>query len=334
MEHGGGQMIRFALLSACALSLGLAGCASDGPKSNPEFSSKTEPLSFEEGQTGQIDLVSLIDPENRRAQMAGAGCVPEPVRGKKAKAAAARAELECALRAFKTYHLGTTRFQAALAEDQEAVSRGATGSVALAVRRNDIQDRVLMRSNALCEDFQRRLDIELRIQNDTSFGNWLRNSQTRIVGGAGALLLNSDAVWALTSATRITGLPSYVADEGQIEKATMRIAAEGMRQQRAAMLAGIDARRAKPPRYGGLRLPSGDGREGLTPVTEYSLERALGDALDYHAACSVNRGLDYVQDVMSRNRPVPVAVSFPALQTEEAHGAEEADSILQPDSDR
>ena len=47
-------------------------------------------------------------------------------------------------------------------------------------------------------------------------------------------------------------------------------------------------------RHGGLSVDGSGAGEGVTPITVYSLERASADALDYHNACSVNAGLNYV----------------------------------------
>ena len=317
-----GGMIRWeraARLSALTLgAAAMSACAGGERRANPQFSSMSEPLAFAANQSGQVDLVGLMDPERRRVALGGRCADGAPARGRDAKRAAAVREFECAAAAFKTYHLGADGFAAALARDPEAVTRGAAGSVTLAVRRNDIQDRIVLRSDALCEDFQRRLNLGLRIENETSFGNWIRNSQARLVGGVGALLLNSDAVWALTNATRISGLPTYVEDTGKIEKATLRIAAEGMDQRRAALLQKLDMRRAKAPGRGGLALADGE-RRGVTPITDYSLERAVTDALAYHQACSVANGLEYVEEVMARNVPVPVSVTFPTLDDAVGH---------------
>ena len=305
---------------AGALLLCLAACASDERRANPQYSSLAEPLSFTADRSSEIDLIELIDPEARRLSLPGCEEGAE-VREEDRRSDATR-RFECAVRAFKTYHLGRDAWAGALADDPEAVSRAATGSVALAMRRNDLQDRIVLRSDELCGDFERRLELSLRIENRTGLTNWLRNNQTRLVGGVGALLLDSDVVWALTNATRITGLPTYVEDTGKIEKQVLRLSVQGFRQNREAIRAGMDLRRAKAPRYGGLRLPAGDGRDGLTPITEYGLERAVADALGYHQACSVAEGLTYASEVLARNVPVPVAVSFPALGIEDGHGAE------------
>ena len=308
---------------AAVLLATLSACASGERRANPQFSSMSEPLEFSADRSGQVDLVGLMDPEGRAPRLGGRCAAPAPGRGgggrsDEARRAEAVRAFECAASAFKTYHLGADQFAAALRADPEGVTRGAAGSLRLAVRRNDIQDRIVLRSNILCEDFKRRLNVGLRIENETGFGNWVRNSQTRLVGGVGALLLNSDAVWALTNATRISGLPTYVEDTGKIEKATLRVAAEGIDQRRAAMLQTLDLRRAKAPGRGGLALADGE-RRGVTPITAYSLERAITDALAYHQACSVANGLEYVEEVMARNVPVPVAVEFPALDDAVGH---------------
>jgi hypothetical protein len=306
-------------LMAVAGLAALAACAS-GPKEdkpNPQFSSASTAMSFDVGQGDQIDVIKLIDPESRRLMLAGDTCqIAEAeldARKKEVRQAAAVQQLECAFQAFKTYSVSYRRFREMQQDPTVNVYDRASSSLALAIRRNEIQDRLLLRSDALCRDFERRLDIDLRIENDTNLGNFMRNNQTRLVGGVGGLLLGGDIVWALTNATKITDLPGYVHDEGQIEKTTMRIAIEGFKLNRKALFAEIDGARRAPVRHGGLPTAEGSTSGGVTPITGYSLERALSDALLYHSACSVGSGLDFAAKIVSRSTPQTQFLEFPTL---------------------
>jgi hypothetical protein len=314
-------MIRWTRTVKVLAALSLAACASGQQRpANEAFASESAPLAFELDGSSAIDLPALIDPEGRAAALPG--CEPRPPgRGQEAQAAEAARRFECALRAFKTYHR-----TAGLDFTPEADARAGARSVALALRRNEVQDRIVLRSDALCDDFQRRLDIELRVRNETDFGNWLRISQTQMLGGAGALLLDSSGLWALTAVSRLTGVPRETVDEGQIEKAAVRIARQGMDQRRAALFEAMRLRRARQPRFGGLAVDD-RRKKGVTSLSEYGLERAIADAIGYHQACTISEGLAYVEEVMTTNRPVPVAVEFPALETDGRHGAGEGRSV-------
>ncbi|WOI54262.1 hypothetical protein [Parvularcula sp. LCG005] len=310
--------IRFSVLKQCAVFTGLfvlAACA--GQQRNPQFNSKTEPLQFEAERTGEIDLVALIDPENRRLRLSSPVCVAAEndikARDDDKRAAATMQRLECAFRAFKTYTVSYDDFTAWEGTDADVFYRRAAASVALAVRRNEVQDRLMMRSDALCRDFEHRLNIDLSIDNDTNLSNMLLNSKRRIIGGVGSLLLGGDIVWALTTASRITDLPSYVHDEGQIEKTTLRIASDGLKLRRQQLFAEIDRRRRAPVRHGGLSLNEGSVADGVTPVTIYTLERAIADALVYHNACSLNEGLQQAARIVEQSRSAPGPVDYPDL---------------------
>ena len=324
-----GQFRSFCLIGL----LGLAACASDGKSSNPLRSTVTEPMAFEERETAEIDLVSLIDPENRRLQLHGRACgLPEAVpRNKDVRRKLYVKDLSCAIEAFQTYYMSYPQFQAFLTSTgdtnaaNDAHYKSAVNSLALAVKRNQIQDRVMLRSDALCVDFQRRLGLRVSVENDTTLNNWLNNSRARIIGGVGSLFLNSDAVWALTNATRIAGVPGYVSDEDRIELKVLQVAGEGIKLVRRDKFEDINARRffhkmpqdpmsgpvinksftplLKPTRLDGANgVPPGTISNykdiqktiGVVSIGSYTLEQALTDVVEYHNICSVSSGLDRV----------------------------------------
>ncbi|MEM9989003.1 MAG: hypothetical protein AAF723_05730 [Pseudomonadota bacterium] len=305
------------LLFLIAVLWGLTACASGEKPTNPQFSSMSEPLSFETKRRDEINLIVLIDPENRRLELPTQACqkAEEEVtaRKKNVRERATRQQLECAFQAFKTYYTDYQTYINLPQTGGEQFHADAASSLSLAIRRNEIQDRMLLRSDTLCRDFERRLGIQLRIENDTNLSNWMRNSQRRLVGGVGALVLGGDMVWALSNMTRITDLPGYVHDEGKIEKTMVRLATEGMKLQREQLFRSIDSLRRAPPRHGGLSYTDGNNAEGITPITIYSLERAIADALTYHSACSISHGLNYSLEHIITSPPTPSYLEFPTL---------------------
>lgn len=306
--------------SIVLLSFLAVACASDPSPSNPQLSSKSEPLAFEVAGTDEIDVITLIDPERRRLLLPG-GCAEvdatlAAARKKDERRTATQLQLECAFQAFRTYSIDNQQFRRSVAGSGDEIYARATRSVGLAIRRNEIQDRMILRSDALCRDFERRLNIELRIDNDTNLSNFVRNSQNRLVSDVGSLLLGGDIAWALANATRITDIPGYVHDESQIAKATMRIAIQGLKRVREDLYTDIETRRRASVRAGGLSVGSMMGTDGVTPVTTYSLERAIADALSYHSACSVGVGLEAAaQQLSSISQPTAQGqdVAFPSL---------------------
>ena len=325
-------------VSAVVLVAALAGCASVGKESNPQRSSSSVPLSFEERETGAIDLVALIDPENRRMSLPGQVCgMPDTLpRRRDAREQQYVKELSCAISAFGTYYQTYEEFRSSVKGNRPGMagndtqSEAAVNSLALAVKRNQIQDRIMLRSDALCTDFQRRLGLQLRVENDTFFSNWLQNSRTRVVGGIGSLFLNSDTVFALTSAARITGTPGYINDEEQLEVTVMQVAARGIdlaRQQKREEinerrffqrtdenpLTGPEMDATFAPLLEKVSLEISDGMPpgdipsydeiqktvGFVNIGAYSLENALADVIDYHSLCGVAAGLNAVADTLT-----------------------------------
>jgi hypothetical protein len=313
--------------------LGLAACVSDGKPSNPLRSSVTEPMSFEERETAEIDLISLIDPEERRFALPGRNCgLPRNMpRDKDKRRKIYVNEMSCAIAAFQTYYMTWPQFQqyVSVADDSKTANdehfKRSVNSLALAIKRNQIQDRIMLRSDALCLDFQRRLGLQVRVENDTTLNNWLYNSRARIFGGVGSLFLDSDVIWALTNATRISGVPGYISDEDRIELKVLQIAGEGITLVREDKFEDINKRRfyrkaeSDPmhgPRIGQkfrpLMQPTGaditDGAPpgtsstykdvqktiGVVSIGSYTLEQALTDVVEYHNYCSISSGLDRV----------------------------------------
>ncbi len=315
---GGNRSTSLSMVFVGSMAAALAGCAGGSKVSdNPQFSSKSEPMSFESAGVDDIDIVRLIDPEGRGAYLPGESCdVNRDVEGapRFSKQEVLMRRVECAFQAFKTYSLSHQEFLTGPKGGDAAYARFA-GSPALAIRRNEIQDRMLLRSGALCRDFQRRLNINIEIQNDTNLTNFMRNSQERIVDQVSSLFPGGEVVSAITSGTGITDVPRYVQDEGQIEKVTARLAINGMGMARREIIAQIDQTRTAPVRRGGLPVGEQSGGLGVTPVTVYSLERAVADAMHYHSACSVNIGLQYAARLVANEAATPPETekSFPPL---------------------
>ena len=321
-----------------AMSFVLVACASkeksaEMKRNNPIRSSMAEKMRIEVDQRGVVNVSELLDPEGRATHLPGGTCVkPKKIKKKHRKDWAVR-DITCSLQAFETYYMTWPEYKSYVNSTTGKNSgdthyQYAVNSIALAVRRNKVQDRFMNRSDSLCQDFQRRLGVNLAIQNDSSMGKWMRNSQTRLVGGIGALFLNSDALWAVTNVAQITGLPGYIHDEDEIEKAVTRISIEGISIARQEMKDNINAKRFfirdhnqnitgpdlskiyskagerispktrfvsvdaldfdAPPEYHKATL-----EVGLTSVAAYTMEQAIGDVIEYHNSCSVSLGLEY-----------------------------------------
>ncbi len=323
------------------LALVLPGCVSDRAKNGASVrASNSQPMAFESQEIGQIDLISLIDPENRRATLQGRNCsVPARMpRNVDEKRKIFSNELSCAVEAFQTYYMTYSEYETSrqtFTDDNKRNDKhyeSAVNSLALALRRNQIQDRIMLRSDALCSDFTRRLGLDLRIGNEaTGVGNWLSNYGSLVVSGVGSLFLNGDAIFVISNAARFGGVPGFVNDKEQLEVAVMQLAREGMNLVRNDKQALINERRffKKQPEdpitgpalnevFEPLLQPAsveiGDGLPagvtstyqemqktiGVVSIGSYTLEQGLSDVIDYHASCSIAAGLNRAADRLSK----------------------------------
>ena len=194
----------------------------------------------------------------------------------------------------------------------------------------------MLRSDALCSDFKRRLGLQLTIGNETEgFGNFLANYGSLVVSGIGSLFLNGDAIFVISNAARYGNVPGYIDDEQQLEVAVMRIATEGIALAQNEKLKAINARRyfrrdaddpLTSPAMGEVFTPLlqpasvdveiGDGvppgvdnsytdlksTVGVVSIGSYSLEEALSDVIDYHNRCRISAGLQQAADRLRDDR--------------------------------
>lgn len=168
----------FFALSASAIAL--AGCQS---------LSTSAKLKFEDQVVGHLDLINLVDPERRRFKIQGP-CHREDDKFTHVPNASApivedaepwrpsvATEFTCALNAFPTYYLSASEFEyfVKLEPGTKALEPGLDGfnrelgklrgwnneiykegakGIALSIRRNDIQDTILLHSTGVCSDFK------------------------------------------------------------------------------------------------------------------------------------------------------------------------------------
>jgi hypothetical protein len=143
-------------------------------------------------------------------------------------------------------------------------------------RRNSIQDRILSASDQRCNVF---LIYIHRHEAATSF--WL-GSLTTLLAGAGAIATGVDAARTLAGSAGIVSGVRAEYSQSYLENQTTSIISKGISQRRKAIKDEIDARRHDP-------------------LTSYTIERAVGDAMRYHGSCSIIAGLEETDTTLSKS---------------------------------
>lgn len=243
----------------------------------------------------RVDLVRLIDPDGVRVN---AACGTQEVRDRDR----GRCELDAAFRQF-----------------------AAQGDNAELIRRRDaIQDRLMAASEQRCYAYR------LQLTRNVSNTNFLLGSATSLFAGAGAAFTDPSTVRALAAAAGITNGVNAEYQRSYLHTLTLQLITRGIEIRRHTIRNEIETLRgsplvyAQPFRYNPAADPAAQGaataaaNTATSPsaavdsqprsITDYSLERAIGDALRYHGACTVLSGLE------EANKQVENAQS-PSLET-------------------
>ena len=166
----------------------------------------------------QIDLVNMIDPENRRSRLGNHYCRSG---GAIDTDDFESTELQCAVAAFETYFMTNIEFthylrtlgsaggageSVGVKVDEYGLPRGIgdefqrrkATSYALALRRNEIQDAIMRHSDEYCRVFQEDLSDTRSLFQMTTGG------LSTTLGGLGAIFTNANVARALAGAAGIT----------------------------------------------------------------------------------------------------------------------------------
>lgn len=143
-----------------------------------------------------------------------------------------------------------------------------------AARRNRIQDRLILASNDLCENYKSRMK-----QKQSRFNFWSGTAAT-LFGAAGSLIPHAatakifSGLAGVATGTRAEYNQDYFAD------AAAHVITKSISLRRVTMLTEIETQRKKD-------------------IAGYTLERSLADAINYHGACSLVGGLEEADKAVS-----------------------------------
>ena len=151
-------------------------------------------------------------------------------------------------------------------DDVAAVSKN-TDQESFKYRRNDLQDRLIAASNQRCATYLRVLTAS---KSQTQMG-W--SGLATLLSGAAAVTTPAAAAKVLAAGSTVSnGLLSQF-NEAYFSNLTVQVISSGIAKQREAALVNIQSQRN-------------------ASLVDYPVNRAVADALNYHAMCNLVTGLE------------------------------------------
>nr|VFK00874.1 MAG: hypothetical protein BECKLFY1418A_GA0070994_11283 [Candidatus Kentron sp. LFY]VFK22288.1 MAG: hypothetical protein BECKLFY1418C_GA0070996_11149 [Candidatus Kentron sp. LFY] len=139
-------------------------------------------------------------------------------------------------------------------------------------RRNRIQDRIMAASEQRCNVFKtyiKRLDSTNEIFTD---------SMATLLGGLGAIFTSANTARALSGSAAIFSGIGAEFEQGFFANVATHVLVPGIELKRKEIRKEIDEKRK-----------TRDDR--ITNIANYTVERAIGDAIRFHGACSIDVGI-------------------------------------------
>lgn len=166
--------------------------------------------------------------------------------------------------------LGTS-VETALASLHKNLAEANANDEAMRLTRARIQARIVGASNQRCENFKKKMH---KFHGDA---NYLLGSAATLFGGAGPLFAHEGITKTLSALSGITSGVRAEFNADYFRSMTIEVIAKG-----------IDARRQ--------RIHKAMKKRAEKPLTEYTIEDAIGDAILYHGSCTVIAGLQEAGD--------------------------------------
>lgn len=138
------------------------------------------------------------------------------------------------------------------------------------LRRNRVQDRLIAASDQSCAEYKRH------VGRWDSTNNALLGAVTTSSAGLGAVFTPENTVRALAGTAAIASGIRAELNESYFQQKTIQVIADGFERRRVELRAKM----------------AGENRKS---IEEYTVERAIADALRYHDACSLVAGLKEVE---------------------------------------
>lgn len=137
-------------------------------------------------------------------------------------------------------------------------------------RRSQIQDRLIAASDQRCNVYA------TYIKRINTYQNGIFGTLTTMLGGAGAIVTGENSARLLSGLAGISSGTRAELNQAIFESITTSIIIPGIQKTRIDFLKEILNKRSKP-------------------LTEYTIEGAIADAITYHGFCSMDTGISYAQ---------------------------------------
>ncbi len=138
------------------------------------------------------------------------------------------------------------------------------------LRRNRVQDRLIAASNETCKDFKEKLQL---LQAE---GNFVFGAITTALAGAGAIVTGATGARILAGSAGVTSGIGAEFNDAFFASLAVEVLTKAFEARRKDILMEIGKHRMVPK----------------SGIEVYPVERAVADALNYHAACNLISGLE------------------------------------------
>lgn len=217
-----------------------------------------------------VDLMTELDPENYSGWTghtgASAPAFPKSVcDAKKSSDLRSDEQFSCAISGF--YNPGYMTVDHGVAGEEEKLE-------IIRFRRNRVQDRIILASNLACDEYRRHL---LTTQSEVNF---LYGNAATLTAGLGAILTPPGTSQALAGASAIISGSRAEYNSNYYRKLLAEVITRGIAESRDQVFEKIK-------------------KKQLSGITNYSVEQALADAVQYNSKCTLIAGLESAQAAQS-----------------------------------
>ena len=143
----------------------------------------------------------------------------------------------------------------------------ATQPYQLVYRRNELQDRILAASNQRCGSYLRMI-VSVKSHSQVGWGGL-----ATLLSGAAAVITPANTAKSFAAGATIASGFNTLYNEAYFNNLAVNVIPAGIPKQREGILAQIEEKRK-------------------LPLPEYSVNRAIADALTYHSSCNIISGLE------------------------------------------
>lgn len=155
----------------------------------------------------------------------------------------------------------------------ELKTKVAANELPLLLKRNAIQNKLIAASDQRCNAY---LNYMQRSSSEMNFG---LGFLTTAVGGAGSIVTGATAARVLAGAASILSGTQAEFDQDFYYNQAVNVLLRGITEARKEILTDIES-------------DAGRGTNGDRPYLAYPVEKAIADAIRYHGACTLAKGIE------------------------------------------